>query len=32
MFTDKLSKMVARSENLLLYLKFEIELLTYDRD
>ena len=32
MFTDKLSKMVARSKNLLLYLKFEIELLTYDRD
>ena len=32
MFTDKLSKMVAWSENLLLYLKFEIELLTYDRD
>ena len=32
MFTDKLSKMVAGSENLLLYLKFEIELLTYDRD
>ena len=32
MFTDKLSKMVARCENLLLYLKFEIELLTYDRD